>query len=147
MSFHKQQKCFGLQPLTPPLKKCWGFWCGGGGEDQGGRCCRKSRTHLWKNPGYAPTKARKITGVLRNVLIPCPGSYFHGSADQESFITEWKLLITSSEKKSDNSGKRLFCEMWRNLCRLRSSLGFRTFWVGMFSRVDTSHFQYTGALC
>ena len=33
-------------------------------------------------------KPKKTTGVLRNVLITCSGSYFHGSADQESFIPE-----------------------------------------------------------
>ena len=57
MSFHKQQKCFGLQPLTPSLIKAprsgswekkrdlgWGW----------GRRCRKSRAYLWKNPGYVP---------------------------------------------------------------------------------------------
>ena len=84
------------------------FGVEGGG---GGRRCRKSLAYLWKNPGYAPAKSRKTTGVLRNVLIICPGSYFQGSADQESFMTEWKLLVASSEKKSDNSGKRSSCEM------------------------------------
>ena len=33
-------------------------------------------------------KPEKTTGVLRNVLIICSGSYFQGSADKESFMTE-----------------------------------------------------------
>ena len=51
MSFHKQQKCFGLQTLTPPLIKApeknveiWsGRWGGGGGDDveKGGRTSGK----------------------------------------------------------------------------------------------------------
>ena len=64
----------------------WGWEVGVGGG--GGRRYRKSLAYLWKNPGYAPAKSRKTTGVLRNVLIICPGSYFQGSADQESFMTE-----------------------------------------------------------
>ena len=60
-------------------------------------------------------KPKKTTGVLRNVLIICTGSYFQGSADQESFMTEWKPLVASSEKKSDNRGKRSFCEITQSL--------------------------------
>ena len=33
---------------------------GGGGEDD----VQKSRAYLWKNPGYAPAKARKNNGSL-----------------------------------------------------------------------------------
>ena len=33
-------------------------------------------------------KPEKTTGVLRNVLIICSGSYFQGSANQESFMME-----------------------------------------------------------
>ena len=37
---------------------------GGGGVGGGERRCRKSRAYLWKNPGYAPAKARKNNGSL-----------------------------------------------------------------------------------
>ena len=63
----RQQKCFCLQPLNPPLikaplKKCsdlgWGSrGGGGGGGGGGGRRCRKRWAYLRKNPDYAPAKA------------------------------------------------------------------------------------------
>ena len=113
MSFHKQQKCFGLQPLTPPLIKAplknVEIWGGGGGmrrEDDVEKVGRTSGKIL----ATPLLKPEKTTGVL-NVLIICPGSHFQGSVDQESFMTKWKLLVASSEKKGDNGGKRSFCEM------------------------------------
>ena len=204
MSFHKQQKCFGLQPLTPPLIKAplknaesWGGAGGIGGEDNVGKVGRISgkilatslkpekttgvlASHadflrgssrvtflptyhtlqslyvcdwlvntltstapighgspiicMWspayicqqweRNLSFSSADVRgagtrdeplrmsawEATGVL-NVLIICPGSHFQGSANQESFMTKWKLLVASSEKKSYYSGKRSFCEM------------------------------------
>ena len=89
------------------LKKCWDLRWKGVGEDDVEKVGRTSGTIL----ATPLLKPEKTTGVLRNVIIICPGSYFQGSADQESFITEWKLFVASSEKKSDNSGKRSFCEM------------------------------------
>ena len=80
---------------------------GDGGEDDVEKVGRTSGKIL----ATPLLKPEKTTGVLTNVIIICPGSYFQGSADQESFMTEWKLLVASSEKKSDNSGKRSFCEM------------------------------------
>ena len=44
-------------------------------------------------------KPEKTTGVLRNVLIICSGSYFQGSADKESFMTELKKPFVASIKK------------------------------------------------
>ena len=123
MSFHKQQKCFGLPPLAPPLKKMLIFFWGdrkgrgGGGADDVEKVGRTSGKILATNL----LKPEKTTGILRNVLITCPGSYFHGSADQESFITEWKLLVTSSEKKSHNSDKQsiaIFRRLDLELCGL-----------------------------
>ena len=59
VSFHKQQKYFCLQPLTPPLLKAplknVEIW-GGGGEGGGGRRCRISWAYLRRNPEYAPAK-------------------------------------------------------------------------------------------
>ena len=77
MSFHKGQKFFGLQSLTPPIIKApqkmlrFGLGVGGGG---GFRRCRKSRAYLWKNPGYAPAKARKNNRRLEK-------RRYQGSAD------------------------------------------------------------------
>ena len=59
------------------------FGVEGGGEDD----VEKLGVPLEKSC-YATAKARKTKGVLRNVLIICPGSYFKGSADQESLMTE-----------------------------------------------------------
>ena len=56
-------------------------------------------------------KPEKTTGVLRNVLIICSGSYYQGSADQESFMTEWKPFVASIKQRV-NSGKRSFCGYW-----------------------------------
>ena len=91
VSFHKQQKCFGLQPSTSPLIKAskknveiWGGRGLGGGEDDVEKVGRTSGKIL----ATPLLKPEKTTGVLRNVLIICPGSYFKGSADQESFMTE-----------------------------------------------------------
>ena len=68
---------------------------GGGGEDD--------VEEVWCNSGKILAtpllKPEKTAGVLRNVVIICPGSYFQGSADQESFMTEWKRLVASSEEK------------------------------------------------
>ena len=57
---------------------------GGGGEDDVEKVGRTSGKIL----ATPLLKPEKTTGVLRNVLIICPGSYFKGSADQESFMTE-----------------------------------------------------------
>ena len=49
----------------------------------------------------------------------CPGSYFQGSADQESYQRNENFSsFQRKHAKSDNSDKRSFCEMWRILCRL-----------------------------
>ena len=77
---------------------------GGGGDDVEKVGCTSGKiltTHLLN-----PETEQQASSV-----IICPGSYFQGSADQESLMTEWKLLVASSEKRSDNSGKRSFCEM------------------------------------
>ena len=55
-----------------------------GGEDDAEKVGRTSGKIL----ATPLLKPEKTTGVLRNVLIICPGSYFKGSADQESFMTE-----------------------------------------------------------
>ena len=91
MSFHKQQKCFGLYTTVNPTFR----------EDDAEKVEHTSE----KNPGYAPAKARKKQQESWETSLS--GSYFQGSADQESFVTEWK----QEKKKSDNSGKRSFCEM------------------------------------
>ena len=88
VSFPKQQKCFGLQPSTSPLikatKKNVEIWGGRGGEDDVEKVGRTSGKIL----ATPLLKPEKTTGVLRNVPIICSGSYFKGSADQESFMTE-----------------------------------------------------------
>ena len=70
-------------------------------------------------------KPEKTTGVL-NVLIMCPGWHFQESADQESFMTKWKLLVASSPKTSDNSavvsGRSVKCNAIFAVCDL-SALG------------------------
>ena len=72
-------------------------------------------------------KPEKTTGVL-NVLIMCPGWHFQGSADQESFMTKWKLLVASSAKTSDNSavvsGRSVKCNAIFAVCDLWA-LGFK----------------------
>ena len=57
---------------------------GGGGEDDVEKVGRTSRKIL----ATPLQKPEKTTRVLRNVVTICPGSYFQGSADQESFMTE-----------------------------------------------------------
>ena len=108
MSFHKQQKCFGLQPVNPPLTKTVEIWRRGGGGGDDVEKVGRSRGVARIFPGVKPEKA---TGVLRNVLTICPGSYFQGSADQESFIRNQNSSQLPAKAKSDNSGKRTFCEM------------------------------------
>ena len=92
----------------------------------------------------AKENKEKRTGVLRNVLILfCPGSNFQGSADQESYLRNenfsqlpvkaCKLRVTTVV-----SGRSLKCN------------AIFAVWifavVDLFSRVDTSHFQYLGTL-
>ena len=50
------------------------FGLGVGGGGGGGRRCRKSLAYLWKNPGYAPAKARKNNRRLEK-------RRYQGSAD------------------------------------------------------------------
>ena len=104
-----------------------------GGEDDGEKVGRTSGKIL-TTPLLKP---EKTTGVL-NVLIMCPGWHFQGSADQESFMTKWKLLVASSAKTSDNSA---------NVTQSLPFAIFRRLDVGMFSRVDTWHFQYMETQC
>ena len=60
---------------------------GGGGEGGGDHVEKVGRTSGKIMASPLP-KPGKTTGVLRNVVIICMGSYFQESADQESFMTE-----------------------------------------------------------
>ena len=76
-----------LTTVNPTFNKKVEIWGGGrgmGGEDDAEKVGRTSGKIL----ATPLLKPEKTTGVLRNVLIICPGSYFKGSADQESFMTE-----------------------------------------------------------
>ena len=86
-----------LTIVTPPLIKApqknveiWGGVGVRGGEDDVEKVGRTSG----KNLATPLLKLEKTTGVLRNVLIICPGSHFQGSADQESFVTKSKKVTT-----------------------------------------------------
>ena len=61
---------------------------GGGGEEDDVEKVGRTSGKILATPLLKP---EKTTGVLRNVPIICPGSYFKGSADQESFMTEWNF--------------------------------------------------------
>ena len=76
-----------LTTVNPTFNKKVEIWGGGrgmGGDDDAEKVGRTSGKIL----ATPLLKPEKTTGVLRNVLIICPGSYFKGSADQESFMTE-----------------------------------------------------------
>ena len=76
-----------LTTVNPTFNKKVEIWGGGrgmGGEDDAEKVGRTSGKIL----ATPLLKPEKTTGVLRNVPIICPGSYFKGSADQESFMTE-----------------------------------------------------------
>ena len=91
----------------------WGV--GGGGEDDVEKVGR--------------TSGKILTTHETTSVIICPGSYFQGSADEESLMTERKLLVASSEKRSDNSGKRSFNSVKCNAIFAvydLSALGFKT---------------------
>ena len=92
---------------------------GGGGKGGGDHVEKVGRTSGKIMASPLP-KPGKTTGVLRNVVIICMGSYFQESADQESFMTEWKLLVRSNEKKSENSvsGRSVKCNAIFAVCDL-----------------------------
>ena len=76
-----------LTTVNPTFNKKVEIWGGGrgmGGEDDAEKVGRTSGKIL----ATPLLKPEKTTGVLRNVLIICPGSHFQGKADQESFMTE-----------------------------------------------------------
>ena len=76
-----------LTTVNPTFNKKVEIWGGGrgmGGDDDAEKVGRTSGKIL----ATPLLKPEKTTGVLRNVLIICPGSYFKGSTDQESFMTE-----------------------------------------------------------
>ena len=127
------------------LRKCWDLgWKGVGGE----RRCRRSLVYLWKNLGYALTKARKNSRSLEKRRYHLSGVVLSRK--------RWSRIIHDGMKTSRSfqrrkrvttvvSGCSVKCNAIFPVCDL-SVLGFkkRCCWYVQFSRVDTWNFQYMG---